>query len=124
MGDNALSRAWKRLTSSQVEVESEHLREAARKAGAVSVGSCRDREVVRLRGTLASVTLAPKRGSSWLEAVLDDGSGLVNLIWMGRRAIPGIVAGAEIIVEGRLLSVDGNCRIFNPRYELIASGGV
>lgn len=122
MSDNALTRAWRRLMSSQAEVESRDLQDAARKAGAVSVGACCDREIVRVRGTLASVTIAPKRSSDWLEAVLDDGSGRVKLIWMGRRSIPGIVSGKELVVEGRLLYTDGERRIFNPRYELIQAG--
>lgn len=121
MPDNAFARAWRRLTSSQLEVESEDLREAARKAGAVSVGDCRDRQVVRLRGTIAAVTLSPKHGADWLEAVLDDGSGRVRLIWMGRHSIPGILAGKEVVVEGRILCEDGDRRMFNPRYELIAA---
>ena len=43
----------------------------------------------------------------------------MTLIWMGRREIPGVVAGREMLVEGRISVADGLRRIYNPRYELL-----
>jgi RecG-like helicase len=120
MGQNALSRAWRRLTASQSEVESMALQEQTKKAGAQSIGACGDRQRVRLLGTITAVTLAPRQGAPWLEAVLDDGSGKVRLVWMGRHAIPGVAAGTKMAVEGRLSCSNGESRLFNPKYELIA----
>ena len=54
-----------------------------------------------------------------VEAEFTDGSGTVTLIWMGRRSIPGITAGRELIVSGRVSFVDGERRVYNPLYELV-----
>ena len=84
----------------------------------VSIDRAPDRERVRLRGTLRTVTLAPRGGVPALEAELYDGSGIVSVIWLGRRRIAGIVPGVSIQVEGRI-GVQHNQRvIYNPRYEL------
>jgi hypothetical protein len=39
---------------------------------------------------------------------------------MGRRSIPGITAGRELTVSGRVSYVDGQRRLYNPLYELVA----
>lgn len=120
MSEGTLTRVWRRLTASQGEVQNMELQTQAKKAGANTIRSCSDRQRVHLHGTITSVTLAPRKGAPWLEVVLDDGSGRVNLVWMGRHAIPGVSAGKQIAVEGRISCVDGERRIYNPKYELIA----
>lgn len=121
MGDSVLSRVWQRLTASQEELQSMELQSLVKKTGADSVGSCVDRQRVRLHGTITSVTLTPRQGYPWLQVVLDDGSGEVTLVWMGRHKIPGVAAGTQMVVEGRVACADGSRLIFNPKYELIAS---
>ena len=78
-----------------------------------------DRERVSLRGTLKTVTLRPRGGVPALEAELDDGSGVITLVWLGRRRIAGINPGIAIKVEGRIGAFEGHRVIYNPRYELI-----
>ncbi len=85
----------------------------------VPIGQARDRERVRLRGTLRSVTLQPRGGAPSLEAQLDDGTGEVTIIWLGRRRIVGVVPGRSLRVEGCVSVQDGRRVIFNPRYELV-----
>ena len=63
--------------------------------------------------------MKPRSGTAWLEAEFNDGSGTVTLIWMGRRSIPGITAGRELTVSGRVSYVDGQRRLYNPLYELV-----
>ncbi len=53
-----------------------------------------------------------------LEAELFDGSGVVLLVWLGRRRITGISPGRSIAVEGRIGVHDGHRVLYNPRYEL------
>jgi hypothetical protein len=53
-----------------------------------------------------------------MEAELWDGTASVQLVWLGRRDIPGIQPGRKIVVHGRLTSVKGERTIFNPSYEL------
>ncbi|MFP5417206.1 MAG: OB-fold nucleic acid binding domain-containing protein [Actinomycetes bacterium] len=91
----------------------------AEASGADTVAACVDRTRVTLRGTIDVLTVRPRGATPWLEAELSDGTGRVTLIWMGRREIPGVVAGREMLVEGRISVADGLRRIYNPRYELL-----
>ncbi len=78
-----------------------------------------DRLRVSLRGTLQSVTLQPRGGTPSLEAQLDDGTGAITVIWLGRRRIVGVVPGRSIRVQGRTSMQDGRRVMYNPRYELV-----
>jgi len=95
------------------------LRKSYGEDGGDTIGSAPDRERVSLRGTLRTVTLRPRGGVPALEAELDDGSGVITVVWLGRRRIAGISPGISIKVEGRIGTFEGNRVIYNPRYELI-----
>jgi RecG-like helicase len=118
---NPLLRALKRFGASNAELESEERQKIVDSAGATLISQLQDRQWARLRGTISVLTMKPRSGTPWLEAEFSDGSGTVTLIWMGRRAIPGITAGRELTVSGRISYVDGQRRLYNPLYELIAS---
>ena len=75
------------------------------------------RSRVTLRGTVTSVTSDADNG--WLEAELDDGSGTVRLIWMGRTRIGCLLPGHALRVSGRLATADGVPAIYNPDYEIL-----
>lgn len=74
-----------------------------------------------MAGTLRTVTLRPRGGNPALEAELYDGTGVVNLVWLGRRRIAGIEPGRKLRAEGLVSVQDGRKVIFNPRYELRGS---
>src|SRR4051794_10696415 len=94
------------------------LRESVATSGLTTIDSAPDRERIRLTGTLRTVTLRPRGGVPALEAELYDGTGVITLVWLGRRRITGIDPGREIKVSGRV-GVQSMQRImFNPRYEL------
>jgi hypothetical protein len=78
-----------------------------------------DRDLVRLRGTLRTVTLRPRGGVPALEAELDDGSAVLTIVWLGRRRISGIGPGRSLQVQGRIGVHDGHRIMYNPRSELI-----
>lgn len=99
--------------------EARDLRRETARSGCSCIADCGDRERVLLRGTLSSVMLRPRGGVPALEAELDDGSGRLNLVWLGRRRIAGIGPGTRIQVEGRIGVQDGERVLWNPRYELI-----
>lgn len=85
----------------------------------VRISEAPDREMVRLRGSLRTVSLRPRAGLPALEAELFDGSGVVVVVWLGRRRIAGIDAGRSIQVQGRIGEHDRVRTMYNPRYELI-----
>lgn len=109
---------WRFLRSTE-ELTSEELQRSTTLAGAMPIKNCADRQKVDLRGTIEMLVVRPQGESRWLEARLNDGSGSVTLIWMGRREIPGITAGRNVRVRGRLSDCDGQRRIYNPEYELL-----
>ncbi len=88
-------------------------------SGADTIEAAPDRQRVRLCGTLRTVTLRPRGGVPALEAELYDGSGVITLVWLGRRRIAGVSPGRSVQVEGRIGRHDGVRVMYNPRYELI-----
>ena len=89
-------------------------------AGELTIADAPDRERVVLRGTIKTVTLRPRGGVPALEAELEDGSGVITLVWLGRRRISGVDPGRTMRVAGRIGTGSGTRVLFNPRYELIA----
>jgi hypothetical protein len=95
------------------------LRETYADPGHDSIASAPDRERVVLRGTLRTVTLRPRGGVPALEAELDDGTGSIVVVWLGRRRISGIAPGRSLEIQGRIGRHDGQRIMYNPRYELM-----
>ncbi|GAB4085908.1 OB-fold nucleic acid binding domain-containing protein [Myceligenerans cantabricum] len=91
---------------------------AARDAGCTAVDCLEARRRGSVTGILRSVVLRPREGVPTVEAELYDGSGILDLVWLGRRSIPGIEPGRRLRVEGMVSDVHGHRTIFNPRYEL------
>ncbi|MFC6153189.1 OB-fold nucleic acid binding domain-containing protein [Nocardioides yefusunii] len=99
--------------------EARDLRKEHGVAGATPIGQAPDRETVKLRGTVRTLTLMPRGGVPSLEAELDDGTGVVVLVWLGRRRIAGIQVGRAMSVQGRIGLHDHRRVLYNPRYELM-----
>ncbi len=112
----------RRSISKWANADDQHARELRKtyaESGVSTIAEAPDRERVRLRGSLRTVTLRPRGGVPALEAELDDGSGVITVIWLGRRRIAGISPGRGIEVEGRIGVAEGTRIMYNPRYELI-----
>ncbi|GAA2619420.1 OB-fold nucleic acid binding domain-containing protein [Streptomyces vastus] len=107
-----------RLSSSQEDLESEELREDTETTGCTRIGDALDRQIVTVTGTLRTVTLRPRAGVPALEAELFDGSGALDVVWLGRRSIVGIEPGRKLIASGRISMSRGRRVLFNPKYEL------
>jgi hypothetical protein len=112
----------RRSISSWANADDQHakeLRATTRKGSCDLISECADREPVRLRGTLKTVTLRPRGGVPALEAELFDGSGSLVLVWLGRREIAAIAPGRSLEVEGRIGRHGRDRIIYNPRYQLL-----
>ncbi|KQY64094.1 MULTISPECIES: OB-fold nucleic acid binding domain-containing protein [unclassified Nocardioides] len=94
------------------------LRESVATSGLTTIENAPDRERIRLTGTLRTVTLRPRGGVPALEAELYDGTGVITLVWLGRRRITGIDPGRSVTVEGRIGLQERTRVMYNPRYEL------
>jgi hypothetical protein len=99
-------------------MEATELKRDVVKAGCCQISNARDRERVSLQGSLRTVTLRPRGGVPALEAELYDGSGVILLVWLGRRRIAGIEPGRAVKVEGRVGTQNSTRVMFNPRYDL------
>jgi hypothetical protein len=97
---------------------------------ASNVASARPRQRLQTTGTICSVhairTREPWPGAESrlrVECDLDDGTGTVVLIFLGRAEVPGVRAGRRIRAWGTVLEAGGRLQILNPGYELLPSGG-
>ncbi len=104
--------------ASSATMEAQELRDTTEKSGCCFVAAAQDRTFVELQGSLRTVTLRPRGGVPALEAELYDGTGVITVIWLGRRRIAGIAPGRQIKVRGRIGQQEGVRVMFNPRYEL------
>lgn len=105
--------------ASTTDQEARDLRRTYAGNDCVRISEAPDREMVKLRGSLRTVSLRPRAGVPALEAELFDGSGVLVIVWLGRRRIAGIDPGRSIQVAGRIGEHSGVRTMFNPRYELI-----
>lgn len=122
-GDSRFRKAVRRLASEDEVLEADDLQKESASHGATAVKECQNRKAVTVMGTVRSLTLRPRAGTPTLEVDLYDGSGTVTLIWLGRREIAGVTPGRRLRATGRITTSAGRRVIFNPRYELILSGG-
>jgi hypothetical protein len=104
--------------ASSADLEAEELRSDTERAGCCMISDAVDRDHVELQGNLRTVTLRPRGGVPALEAELYDGSGVITLIWLGRRRIAGVEPGRSVKVVGRIGVQDRVRVMYNPRYEL------
>lgn len=80
-------------------------------------------------GVIDTVTIVPASDYPHYTAVLmdqefhrgmtDGKNHRLRIIWLGRRRVPGIIAGTKLRVEGMVALRDGLPTMFNPRYEII-----
>ena len=117
VGEVACRTLAPRLIQSEARRQQERA-EATLSTGCLPVAETRDRQRVSVSGVLRSVTLRPRDRVPALEAELYDGSGTIDLVWLGRRAIAGIEPGRRLKVDGLACVVEGRRTIFNPSYEL------
>ena len=85
------------------------------------IAAVRWRDVATIEGTIRSVRARPwGDGVATLECTVLDESGGIEVVFLGRRAIPGIVLGARIRARGRVGAHHRRLAILNPFYELLA----
>jgi len=118
-----LSRVTAGLARTESEIEAQELQENSWWLGATRIVDLVDRSEASVCGAVRSVTLRPRVNVPALVAEIYDGSRTLNLIWLGRRRIGGIVPGTYLTVHGRVTYRHGIPTIFNPAYEIRPSRG-
>ena len=87
--------------------------------GTTPIGDITYRRRSRVSGRVRSMRVQPWSGVQALECTIVDGTGAVNVVFLGRRVVPGIETGTQVAVEGMVGRHDGRLAIINPRYEII-----
>ena len=123
MLEGRLRRAFRRFTADESDLAAEELHDVCDSAGATHIKDAPMRQRVRIAGVIRGVTLRPVGGVPALEADLFDGTGSVDVVWLGRRRIAGIDPGTQIIAEGRIGEQRGRLMMFNPAYTLLPRAG-
>ena len=108
-----------RLTASAQRLDAADLQDEVLERSCTAVRNCDRGQNVELVGRLRSVVYTPSVTVPELKAELFDGSDSLELVWLGRRRIPGIEPGRRIVVRGRVGLRDGRRAIYNPWYELL-----
>jgi RecG-like helicase len=115
---SALSLALTRSENRDFQAHLERLGDPASDASVAQISQCQPGERVEVVGTVKVLSIRAHDSSPALEIELADPTGSINVVWLGRRRIPGIVAGRTMKVCGRLTVHTAKPTIFNPRYEL------
>jgi amino acid transporter len=89
--------------------------------GAVPIATVTWRQRARIEGRVRTVRVQPLGGTSTLECVLQDDSGAMSLVFLGRSKIPGIEIGSRVRAEGVAGAHRGRLAILNPVYQLLTT---
>ena len=112
-------RVMARWTRSAAEIDSEELLDTATRLGATPIGHLEQRQPAVAFGEVRSVALRPQVQVPALVVEVSDGTGTLEVVWLGRRQIVGIEPGVSVRVHGRTTHRRGRPVMFNPAYEII-----
>ncbi len=76
----------------------------------------RDRLVIS--GVIRSSASTVHYGAPGFECTLDDGTGQIGLLFLGRRSVAGLARGIGCTVEGTARMVEGRLVVWNPLYRI------
>ena len=118
-----ISRVTARLARTESDLEAQDLQEGTGRLGGTPIIDLVDRSEASVCGAVRSVTLRPRVNVPALVVEIYDGSKTLNLIWLGRRRIGGVVPGTYLTAHGRVTFQHGIPTIFNPAYEIRPNRG-
>jgi len=83
-----------------------------------TIAAAAPRQRVVSTGTVREVHIVDVGPAASCSAVVDDGTGEVTLVFIGRPEVAGIEKGTRLGFEGTARMGDGRLVIWNPRYRL------
>ncbi len=93
----------------------------AQVAGTTPIADLRHRRSAKVAGRIKSVRVQTLSDVPALECSVADGSGAELLaVFLGRREIPGIRTGTQLVLEAMVGAHRGRLAMINPTYELLA----
>jgi amino acid transporter len=88
--------------------------------GHTPIGVVQWRQKVTIEGRIRTLRVQPLSGTSTLECVIEDDTGTMSIVFLGRSKIPGIGVGTRLRAHGIAGQHRGRLAILNPTYELLA----
>ncbi len=88
-------------------------------AGCTAIATVRYRDRTRVAGRVIAMRVAPQHDAPVLELVLDDGTGTMSAVFLGRRSLGGVPIGQRLLIEGTVSLHQNRLAVLNPRYELL-----
>jgi len=84
----------------------------------VPMAEARARVRARFEGDVRKIRIQPLAAVPTLEVVLDDGTGRLTALFMGRRGIAGVECGRRLAIEGTPVAGERGLTLYNPAYDL------
>ena len=110
------------LRSSREDIDALDEATSARRRGTMPVGELRARRRSEVSGVLRAITFRPSTDKPVLVGQLFDGTGSVDLVWIGRRSIAGIRPGTHLRAEGMVVAGHSRPTLSNPTYDIPSPG--
>jgi hypothetical protein len=84
----------------------------------IPIAAARPRVRARFEGDIRKIRIQPLAAVPTLEVVLDDGTGRLTALFMGRRGIAGVECGRRLAIEGTPVAGERGLTLYNPAYDL------
>jgi RecG-like helicase len=111
-------RSLRRMAESDEQRLAEEIQAwAATVPGTTRIADAPRRSRAKVAGVVRRITVRPVEGYESLEALLSDGTGELEVVWMGRRSIRGLPLGSRVVVDGVVGETRGQLRMVNPTFE-------
>ena len=81
--------------------------------------SVRWRQQVTIEGRIRTIRVHPLAGTTTLECVVEDDTGTMSIVFLGRAKIGGIEVGTHLRAWGIAGEHRGRLAILNPTYQLL-----
>jgi RecG-like helicase len=78
------------------------------------------RQQLVVTGTISGTESVTAGGAVSYRCHLDDGTGRISLVFLGRRRVPGLTVGTRCRVEGTVQDRRGRLELWNPLYRIEA----
>ena len=82
------------------------------------IAQARPRVRARFEGEIRRVRIQPLAAVPTLVVMLEDGTGRLSALFMGRRGIAGVECGRRLAIEGTPVAGERGLTLYNPAYEL------
>jgi hypothetical protein len=83
------------------------------------MAEARARVRARFEGQIRRIRIQPQAAVPMLEVVLEDDTGRVSALFMGRRGIAGVQCGGRLAIEGTPVASERGLTLYNPAYDLL-----